>query len=150
MIYSIVRYLWAAPVTLPAMGLALLAKLTGSRVVWHTGVLEASDGLLPLVLCRVYPPMPIAAITLGHVVLAQRAAELERTRLHERVHVRQYERYGGFFPAVYLAESVWASLRGRDGYRDNRFEREAFAMESLWSPVTSHRSSESGQVTGDR
>ena len=125
----IAAYLWAGPVTLPAMGLAFLARLTGSTVGWHTGVLEACDGLLPAVLSRIYPPMSIAAITLGHVVLAQHAAELERTRTHERVHVRQYERWGGFFPFLYLGESLWELLRGRDPYRENRFEREAFDTE---------------------
>lgn len=120
--HRIAAYLWAAPVTLPAMGLAFLARVTGSRVGWHTGVLEASDGLLPLVLSRIYPPMSIAAITLGHVVLAQCSEDLQRTRSHERVHVRQYERWGGFFPLMYLGESLWEFLRGRDPYRDNRFE----------------------------
>ena len=124
----IVAYLWAAPVTLPAMGLAFLARATGSRIGWHSGVLEASDGVLPLVLSRIYPPMSIAAITLGHVVLAQHWADLGRTRTHERVHVRQYERWGGFFPLVYLGESLWQLLRGRDPYRDNRFEAEAFEV----------------------
>jgi hypothetical protein len=130
---SLARYLWVLPVTLPALGLALLARVAGSRVRWHTGVLEVSDGLLPVVLARVYPPMSIAAITLGHVVLAQRAGDLENTRAHERIHVRQYERWGGFFPLIYLGESLWELLRGRDPYRDNRFEREAIRDSSLQS-----------------
>ena len=119
-------YLWTLPVTLPAMCLALVARAAGARLSWHTGVLEASDGVLPWVLARIYPPMSISAITFGHVVLAQRAADLERTRLHERVHVRQYERWGGFFPFAYLGASLIAVLRGGDPYRDNCFEREAF------------------------
>lgn len=127
---SAVDYLWASPVTLPAMGLALLARLTGSRATWHTGVLEVSDGLLPLVLSRIYPPMSIAAITLGHVVLSQSSAELERTRLHERVHVRQYERWGGFFPLLYLGESLLQLVGGKHPYLDNRFEREAVERET--------------------
>ena len=114
------------PVTLPAVCLALIARASGSRLGWHSGVLEASGGGLPRVLSRVYPPMSIAAITLGHVVLAQRAVDLERTRAHERVHVRQYERWGGLFPLLYLGASLVALLKGGDPYRDNRFEREAF------------------------
>lgn len=125
----VAAYLWVLPVTLPATGLALLARATGSRLVWHTGVLEASDGMLPFALSRIYPPMSIAAITLGHVVLAQRSADLERTRTHERVHVMQYERWGGFFPLLYLGESLWKLMRGKDPYRENRFEREAFERE---------------------
>jgi hypothetical protein len=122
----LLRYLWALPVSLPAALIALLARLTGGASGWHTGVLEVSGGLLPFVLGRCYPPLPIAAITLGHVVLAQRPEDLERTRTHERVHVRQYERWGLFFPFLYLSASAVAVLAGGDAYRDNRFEREAF------------------------
>jgi len=117
------------PVTLPALLFALVARLSGARLRWQAGVLEVSDGVLPWLLARVYPPMPIAAITFGHVVLAQRAADLERTRVHERVHVRQYERWGGLFPFLYLGASLVALLRGGDPYRDNRFEQEAFGDE---------------------
>jgi hypothetical protein len=69
--------------------------------------------------------MSIAAITLGHVVLAQTRADLEQTRAHERVHVRQYERWGPFFPLLYLGASLAAWSRGDHPYLDNRFEREA-------------------------
>jgi hypothetical protein len=69
--------------------------------------------------------MSITAITLGHVVLAQSEADLVRTRAHERIHVRQYERWGPFFPALYLVASLIAFLEGGDAYFDNRFEREA-------------------------
>jgi hypothetical protein len=43
------------------------------------------------------------AITLGHVVLATTESALKKTRSHERVHVRQYERWGPFFIPAYLA-----------------------------------------------
>jgi len=76
-------------------------------------------------LARMYPPMAIAAITFGHVVLAQAAEDLAQTREHERVHVRQYERWGLLFPLLYLGASLAAALRGADPYLDNRFEREA-------------------------
>lgn len=121
-----IGYLWAGPVTLPAIVVALLARLGGARLAWHNGVLEVSEGPLPWCLAHLYPPMPIAAITLGHVVLAQRADDLTRTRRHERIHVRQYERWGPFFPVLYLGESLLLLLRGRDPYRENRFEVEAF------------------------
>jgi len=124
-----IAYLWAAPVSLPAAGVALLARVSGGRAQWNEGVLEASGGFLPAVLARIYPPMSIAAITLGHVVLAQRQEDLERTRRHERVHVRQYERWGGLFPLIYLGASLLVLLRGGNAYRDNPFEREAFGEE---------------------
>jgi hypothetical protein len=49
-----------------------------------------------------------------------------RCRNHERVHVRQYERWGPLFPPLYLLSSAAALVRGMDPYRDNRFEQEAF------------------------
>jgi hypothetical protein len=119
-------YLWVMPISLPALLLALLARAGGAKVRWRDGVLEACGGFLPALLARVYPPMPIAAITLGHVVLAQHQGDLERTRAHERVHVRQYERWGGLFPLIYLGASFAVMLRGGNPYRDNPFEREAF------------------------
>ncbi len=118
-------YIWAAPVSVPAGVMALLARAAGGTAVWRDGVLEAAGGYLPFLLRHMYPPMPIAAITLGHVVLAQSVAELDATRMHERIHVRQYERWGMFFPFLYLSASMMALLRGGDAYHDNRFECEA-------------------------
>ena len=125
---SFVRILWPLPVTLFGAACAGVARLFGARVQLHSGVLEASGGPLTAVLQRMYPPMSVAAITLGHVVLAQDAEQLERTRAHERVHVRQYERWGFLFPLIYLAASGVALVQGREGYRGNVFEEEAEAM----------------------
>jgi hypothetical protein len=122
---SLLRHLWVAPVSVPAAGIALLARLAGGALEVREGVLEAYGGFLPVLLGRVYPPMPIAAITLGHVVLARTRVELEQTRTHERIHVRQYERWGPLFPLVYLGASLVALLQGRHAYDDNVFEREA-------------------------
>ena len=72
------------------------------------------------------------AITLGHVILGRTAAALDIARDHEWVHVGQYERWGPFFLPAYAVASLWAWLRGRDPYRDNRFEREAFAVDGPW------------------
>ena len=69
------------------------------------------------------------AITFGHVVLARDAAALRSTRNHERVHIRQYERWGPLFIPLYLAASAWALASGRDPYRNNPFEREAMDLE---------------------
>jgi hypothetical protein len=44
--------------------------------------------------------------------------------------VRQYERWGGFFPLVYVGASLVVLLSGGDPYRDNPFEREAFGRET--------------------
>ena len=55
----------------------------------------------------------------------QRALRCART--HERVHVRQYERWGPLFFALYVGSSLAQWLRGRHPYFDNCFEREAYA-----------------------
>jgi hypothetical protein len=67
-----------------------------------------------------------AAMTLGHVVLGLNPASLDFARDHEAVQIRQYERWGPFFGPAYLLCSLVLWLRGRDAYRDNPFEREAF------------------------
>ena len=130
---SVVRrvgaYLWALPVTLPGLGLALVAVLTGGRARGVAGVLEAQGGVASLLLRRCVPLRGGAsAMTLGHVVLGRDAGCLERTRDHERVHVRQCERWGLLFLPVYALASVVAAARGGHYYRDNRFEREAVAV----------------------
>ena len=120
------RHLWAAPNT--ALGLALggLGCLAGGHVRWIDGTWEIHGRLLGWCLRHATPlPGGASAITFGHVVLGQDAATLAACRAHERVHVRQYERWGPFFLPVYLGASVLAWLRGGAAYRDNRFERQA-------------------------
>jgi hypothetical protein len=120
--------LWALPTTLVGSLPLALAALTGGRVSWVDGVLEAHGGWLRWAFARL--PVGrggVAAMTLGHVVLGASEAAIAGTRAHERVHVAQAERWGPFFLPAYALASLWALLRGRDPYRDNRFEREAFA-----------------------
>lgn len=107
--------------------MALLAVLSGGRLHLRRGAIEASGGLLPRLL-RVAVPIAggARALTLGHVVLARTDSDLDATRAHERVHVRQCERWGPLFIPAYLSSSAWAGIRGRDAYRDNGFEREAY------------------------
>ena len=93
------------------------------------GVLEAWGGFLGAVL-RLWPPgVGAAAMALGHVILAMSEEDLARHREHERVHVRQCERWGPLFLPAYATASLWAWLRGRDPYEGNRFEMEAFATD---------------------
>ena len=47
---------------------------------------------------------------------------------NERVHVAQYEQLGPLFFVAYAGSSLLAWCRGGCPYRDNRFERQAFAM----------------------
>jgi hypothetical protein len=125
-------YCWAAPASL--LGLLLAASLLLGRDAWrgkarwHSGVLEVSGGFPGWLLSRQLPfSGPAAAITLGHVVLAQSSAALAQTRRHERVHVAQYERWGVLFLLAYPLASLWAGLRGKHPYLDNVFEVEARA-----------------------
>ena len=119
------RYVWAAPTS--ALGLlALPFALAGGRVRLIDGVLELSGPVVGFLLRLAPIRGGAAAMTLGHVVLGRDDECLCTTRAHERVHVRQCERWGPLFVPAYLAASAWAVLRGGDPYRDNRFEREAF------------------------
>lgn len=124
------RYLWAAPVSLVGCVLAGAAAATGGRTRLVHGVLEVEGGVLARLLPKLGIGMTPVAMTLGHVVVAVDADTLEQTRLHERVHVAQAERWGFLFPAAYLAASAMIALRGGDPYRDNPFEREARAGEA--------------------
>ncbi len=67
-------------------------------------------------------------MTLGHVVLGLDRSALQISRDHERIHVRQCERWGPLFIPAYLLGSAYAVLRGRHIYRDNPLEREAFRV----------------------
>jgi hypothetical protein len=71
------------------------------------------------------------ALTLGHVVLGANENILERTREHERIHVRQYERFGPFFLPLYLIATLIAWLRGKHPYRENWFEIEAYSKTTI-------------------
>ena len=90
------------------------------------GVIEAHSPFLRRALSSL-PPLGHGAdaMTLGHVVIGRDARALEWTRAHERVHVRQYERWGPLFVPAYLLAGLWALTRGGHPYFDNRFEREA-------------------------
>ncbi len=65
-------------------------------------------------------------MTLGHVVIARTIELHDLTRTHERVHVRQCERWGPLFVPAYLLASLVQWARGRNPYMDNPFEREAY------------------------
>lgn len=116
-------YLWTAPNTVLAMGIGLLL-MARFRVV--DGVVEMHGPGVAWILERL--PTPALAMTLGHAVFARDRRALEVTRNHEHVHVRQYARWGLFFVPAYLGCSAWLYLRGRDGYLENPFEIEAYAV----------------------
>lgn len=126
-IRRVFAYAWPLPYTL--FGIAIGLLLAG-RFRSVNGVIEVHGPLVGRVLRHLL--VPALALTLGHVVFGQNQAALDVTRAHERVHVRQYERWGLLFVPAYCLAAAWLCLRGRDGYRDNPFEVEAFAVD--WDP----------------
>ena len=134
----LLRYLWALPNTLLGLTVSLFASWGGGSVHVREGVLEASGGFLTTLLRLLRPVgLDVAALTLGHVVLAQNEQRMERCRAHERVHVRQYETWGPFFLPAYFIGSLLAAVRGKHPYLDNPFEQAAFHEEPLPSSLRS-------------
>ena len=119
------RYLWAGPTTLLGVAAATLAFATGGAGASTRGVLEVYGGFATWLLRRV----GASAMTLGHVVLARDADAHEWAREHERIHVRQVERWGPLFLPAYALASAMAWARGAHYYFDNRFEVEAYALD---------------------
>lgn len=115
---AVLRYLWAAPCTLVGLVAALPLLMWGAQARLVRGVLEVSGSPMAR-------RLPFDAIALGHVVLAHSPRAMARLRRHERVHVRQCERWGPLFFAAYLVAGAWQALRGRRAYWDNPFEVEA-------------------------
>lgn len=109
------RKLWASPASL--VGFALCGFFDQRFVT--RGILLAEGARWPRKLGWRY-----RAVTLGHVVLS--VDELpERVIEHERVHVRQFERWGPLLLLMYPLASLGARLSGGDAYRDNLFEIQA-------------------------
>ena len=120
-------YVWVLPTSSVGLLVTLPTLLTGGRARWHTGVLEVHGGFGAYLLKKLVPLAGGAsAMTLGHIVIARDAKCHTATRAHERIHVRQCERWGPFFIPAYLLTSLVLKISGRDAYRDNPFEREAF------------------------
>jgi hypothetical protein len=126
LLLTILAYLWALPTTFIGL-LFVPAALVGGGWQVVDGVLELHGGIVRLFLERgTFLPGGASAMTLGHVVLGRDLAALQRTRAHERIHVRQVERWGPFFLPAYVIASLIALIQRKDAYRENCFEREAF------------------------
>jgi hypothetical protein len=123
----IATYVWTSPTTLVGLTAGMLALGTGGKARVRRGVIEFHGGFIGWAFrgigrVAIHP----GAMTLGHVILGDDPAFLDEVRDHEHVHVRQAERWGPFFVPAYLLASLYAAARGRDAYRHNWFEREAF------------------------
>lgn len=109
--------------------MGLLMLVLGGRVQCVHGIAEFHGGLSGRMFARLPHPFCFAAITFGHVILGTDRHQLVAARRHEHVHVRQYERWGPFLLPAYALSSLWQWIRGRRIYRDNAFEREAYAVD---------------------
>lgn len=127
---TLLRMIWALPCSLLGALLGLVVLILGGslRRVDHT--LEFGLRNDSTALPRWARRLGYEAITFGHVIIGQSHSGLQRLRVHERVHVRQYERWGALFLIAYPLSSLHAWWRGGCPYRDNHFEIEAFASES--------------------
>lgn len=121
------RYVWPAPYSAIGLVLAWLVVACGGWWRVRAGTLECGGGRLGARAARLPRRYGFGAITLGHVILGVDGRTLDAVRRHEQVHVRQYERWGPLFGPAYLASSLAQWLRGRRPYRDNHFERQAYA-----------------------
>jgi hypothetical protein len=122
--FRAVLILWASPGSLIGITAGLLSVAGGGIIRRSDHTLECHGPLLRWMLRR--RPFRARAMTLGHVIIACDQQCLDATRAHERVHVRQYERWGPAFLPAYLVSSAWLWLRGFDPYLDNPFEVEAY------------------------
>lgn len=118
-------YAWAAPYSALGLVFGLVAVLLGARMRVRRGALEVGGGWLGAAAAR---RCSYSAMTLGHVILGIDEATLDRVRAHEQVHVRQYERWGPLFLPAYFLSSLLQFVRGKRPYRDNHFERQAYAQ----------------------
>lgn len=124
---TIFKYIWASPASALGVCAACIASVAGAQIMPVSGVLEISLAPRGALLCKAVACLPFTAITFGHVVIACSAEEQAALRVHERVHVAQYELWGPFFLLAYPLESLYQLLSGRRPYLDNRFETAARA-----------------------
>jgi hypothetical protein len=116
------RYLWALPVTMAGLVLALASQLTGGSERVREGIIAVSGGISAMLLYPSRLHRGGAAMTLGHVIIARDKKCLSQSWNHERHHVRQFEKWGLFLiPACWLVGFV-LRFRGYDPYLDNPFE----------------------------
>ena len=129
------RYLWPLPWTAVGLVVAALVRLLGGRWRWREGALEAHGGGCADLYQRLPQTLRFDAITIGHVIVGVDAHALDASRTHEHVHLRQYERWGPLFVPAYLSASIWQWARGVCPYRDNPFEREAYAAGPMGTAI---------------
>ena len=126
LLLRILGVLWASPYTLIGLFLGGIGLCTGGRARARGGAIEFYGGAVQWLIRRLPQGEFTFAVTLGHTILGQTEAALDLAREHERVHVRQFERWGPFLGPAYLLSSLALWMAGRRPYHDNPFEREAY------------------------
>lgn len=124
---SLLGILWALPLTLPGLLLAipvLLARGHLRLIMAPTPAAIVSGPFADFLLAR-HPFGAMCAMAIGHLIIAEQQGLTRQILTHELTHVRQAALWGVVFPFAYLAASLWARLRGRDAYWHNVFEIEA-------------------------
>ncbi|MBA3594070.1 MAG: hypothetical protein H0W47_09775 [Polaromonas sp.] len=125
---DIMSLLWASPCSVLGLVLACIPLLAGGRARWSSGALEVTYRESQVDCGKLARRLPFRGIVFGHVILAVTSEELRLIGPHERVHVRQYGRWGLLFFFAYGASSLWQLLCGRSAYWDNHFEVQARAL----------------------
>jgi hypothetical protein len=118
--WSIFKFIWAAPLTAFGVAPAFLVWLARGHARWCDGALDVHGPIARRVLTL--PWLNFSAITIGHIIIARDADCCARAGAHERVHVRQGERWGPLFPLLYCGAGLWQMVLGRTFYWDNPFE----------------------------
>lgn len=126
----VLAVLWASPYTLAGLLVGAVGLCTGGKVRIRGCTAEFHGGGVQWFVSHLPLGKSTLAMTLGHTILGQTATSLDIAREHELVHVRQFERWGVLMGPAYLGCSLVLWLSGRDPYRDNPFEREAFERAS--------------------
>ncbi len=126
----VARWIWPSPWTLFGIAIGMIGCIGGGKIEWYRGTIVCWGPWLSRWLRRAPIPGGASAMTLGHTILARSESEMRNTHDHEHVHVRQYEKWGVFFVPAYFAISFWLWCCGRDCYRENPFEQEAFQEDS--------------------
>ena len=129
MALRLLGFIWASPYTLLGLLIGFIGLCTGGRARIRGRVIEFYGGAVKWLVTHLPHGQFTLAFTLGHTVLGQSTASLDISRDHEMVHVRQFERWGLFMGPAYLGSSLALWFAGRDPYRDNPFEREAYDQE---------------------
>lgn len=123
---KILAVIWAAPTSLVGLALLLLFG-DGARFRLGQGALEVWGPGIEWMFNRL-SPIGARAMVLGHFVLGINPKVLRIFRRHELVHVRQAEILGPFFLPLYFGASLWVLMQGRDCYRSNPFEIQAYSI----------------------